>query len=187
MSALHSLGLYGAFGNPSILGDGVSLHQWVINIIKENNLNSKSVTNGLLHDLLARLVMKHHRHAQHDPKRQLTKAHIAHIVGFMICRMGLEEVTPKFVRTVWNYIPKEEPPDALWTGIDYIKKHAARGRAAITGVEGVAADGRPEGGGECVGDHVMVSKMIMLMEQDEEKEGVLLAEELVTVTHAARF
>ena len=105
MSALHSLGLYGAFGNPSILGDGVSLHQWVINIIKENNLNSKSVTNGLLHDLLARLVMKHHRHAQHDPKRQLTKAHIAHIVGFMICRMGLEEVTPKFVRTVWNYIP----------------------------------------------------------------------------------
>ena len=125
--------------------------------------------------------MKHHRHAQHDPKRQLTKAHIAHIVGFMICRMGLEEVTPKFVRTVWNYIPKEEPPDALWTGIDYIKKHAARGRAAITGVEGVAADGRPEGGGECVGDHVMVSKMIMLMEQEEEKEGVLLAEELVTV------
>ena len=71
--------------------------------------------------------MKHHRHAQHDPKRQLTKAHIAHIVGFMICRMGLEEVTPKVVRTVWNYMPKEEPPDALWTGIDYIKKHAARG------------------------------------------------------------
>ena len=181
MSALHSLGLDGAFGNPSILGDGVSLHQWVINIIKENNLTSNSVTNGLLHDLLARLVMKHHRHAQHDPKRQLTKAHIAHIVGFMICRMGLEEVTPKFVRTVWNYIPKEEPPDALWTGIDYIKKHAARGRAAITGVEGVAADGRPEGGGECVGDHVMVSKMIMLMEQEEEKERALLAEELVTV------
>ena len=157
------------------------MHQWVINIIKENNLNSKSVTNGLLHDLLARLVMKHHRHAQHDPKRQLTKAHIAHIVGFMICRMGLEEVTPKVVRTVWNYMPKEEPPDALWTGIDYIKKHAARGRAAITGVEGVAADGRPEGGGECVGDHVMVSKMIMLMEQEEEKERALLAEELVTV------
>ena len=181
MSALHSLGLYGAFGNPSILGDGVSLHQWVINIIKENNLTSNSVTNGLLHDLLARLVMKHHRHAQHDPKRQLTKAHIAHIVGFMICRMGLEEVTPKVVRTVWNYMPKEEPPDALWTGIDYIKKHAARGRAAITGVEGVAADGRPEGGGECVGDHVMVSKMIMLMEQEEEKERALLAEELVTV------
>ena len=181
MSALHSLGLDGAFGNPSILGDGVSLHQWVINIIKENNLTSNSVTNGLLHDLLARLVMKHHRHAQHDPKRQLTKAHIAHIVGFMICRMGLEEVTPKFVRTVWNYIPKEEPPNALWTGIDYIKKHAARGRAAITGVEGVAADGRPEGGGECVGDHVMVSKMIMLMEQEEEKERALLAEELVTV------
>ena len=151
MSALHSLGLDGAFGNPSILGDGVSLHQWVINIIKENNLTSNSVTNGLLHDLLARLVMKHHRHAQHDPKRQLTKAHIAHIVGFMICRMGLEEVTPKVVRTVWNYMPKEEPPDALWTGIDYIKKHAARGRAAITGVEGVAADGRPEGGGECDG------------------------------------
>ena len=181
MSALHSLGLDGAFGNPSILGDGVSLHQWVINIIKENNLTSNSVTNGLLHDLLARLVMKHHRHAQHDPKRQLTKAHIAHIVGFMICRMGLEEVTPKVVRTVWNYIPKEEPPNALWTGIDYIKKHAARGRAAITGVEGVAADGRPEGGGECVGDHVMVSKMIMLMEQEEEKERALLAEELVTV------
>ena len=181
MSALHSLGLDGAFGNPSILGDGVSLHQWVINIIKENNLTSNSVTNGLLHDLLARLVMKHHRHAQHDPKRQLTKAHIAHIVGFMICRMGLEEVTPKVVRTVWNYMPKEEPPDALWTGIDYIKKHAARGRAAITGVEGVAADGRPEGGGECVGDHVMVSKMIMLMEQEEEKERALLAEELVTV------
>ena len=175
------MGLYGAFGNPSILGDGVSLHQWVINIIKENNLTSNSVTNGLLHDLLARLVMKHHRHAQHDPKRQLTKAHIAHIVGFMICRMGLEEVTPKVVRTVWNYMPKEEPPDALWTGIDYIKKHAARGRAAITGVEGVAADGRPEGGGECVGDHVMVSKMIMLMEQEEEKERALLAEELVTV------
>ena len=156
MSALHSLGLDGAFGNPSILGDGVSLHQWVINIIKENNLTSNSVTNGLLHDLLARLVMKHHRHAQHDPKRQLTKAHIAHIVGFMICRMGLEEVTPKVVRTVWNYMPKEEPPDALWTGIDYIKKHAARGRAAITGVEGVAADGRRDdnvggaggGGGE---------------------------------------
>ena len=81
MSALHSLGLDGAFGNPSILGDGVSLHQWVINIIKENNLTSNSVTNGLLHDLLARLVMKHHRHAQHDPKRQLTKAHIAHIFG----------------------------------------------------------------------------------------------------------
>ena len=175
------MGLDGAFGNPSILGDGVSLHQWVINIIKENNLTSNSVTNGLLHDLLARLVMKHHRHAQHDPKRQLTKAHIAHIVGFMICRMGLEEVTPKVVRTVWNYMPKEEPPDALWTGIDYIKKHAARGRAAITGVEGVAADGRPEGGGECVGDHVMVSKMIMLMEQEEEKERALLAEELVTV------
>ena len=181
MSALHSLGLDGAFGNPSILGDGVSLHQWVINIIKENNLTSNSVTNGLLHDLLARLVMKHHRHAQHDPKRQLTKAHIAHIVGFMICRMGLEEVTPKVVRTVWNYIPKEEPPNALWTGIDSIKKHAARGRAPITGVEGVAADGRPEGGGECVGDHVMVSKMIMLMEQEEEKERALLAEELVTV------
>ena len=182
MSALHSLGLDGAFGNPSILGDGVSLHQWVINIIKENNLTSNSVTNGLLHDLLARLVMKHHRHAQHDPKRQLTKAHIAHIVGFMICRMGLEEVTPKVVRTVWNYMPKEEPPDALWTGIDYIKKHAARGRAPITGVEGVAADGRPEGGGECVGNHVMVSKMIMLVEQEEEEEErALLAEELVTV------
>ena len=175
------MGLDGAFGNPSILGDGVSLHQWVINIIKENNLTSNSVTNGLLHDLLARLVMKHHRHAQHDPKRQLTKAHIAHIVGFMICRMGLEEVTPKVVRTVWNYMPKEEPPDALWTGIDYIKKHAARGRAAITGVEGVAADGRPEGGGECVGDQVMVSKMIMLVEQEEEEERALLAEELVTV------
>ena len=133
MLALSSLGLDGPFENPTILGEDESLHEWVIKRIKEKNLNYNSVTNGLLYDLLARLVVKKNQHGKdHDPKRQLTKAQVAHIVAFIICRMGLDEVTPKMVRGVWNYIPKEEPPNSLWAGIASIKKRA-RGGAPITG------------------------------------------------------
>ena len=133
MLALSSLGLDGPFENPTILGEDESLHEWVIKRIKEKNLNYNSVTNGLLYDLLARLVVKKNQHGKdHDPKRQLTKAQVTHIVAFMICRMGLDEVTPKIVRGVWNYIPQEEPPNSLWAGIAFIKKRA-RGGAPITG------------------------------------------------------
>ena len=50
--------------------------------------------------------------------------------------MAFEEVTEKIVRGVWNKMPTEESPTALWkAGIDFIKKHERRGGAE--GAEGV--------------------------------------------------
>ena len=66
MSALHSLGLDAAFENPAILGEGVSLYQWMINRIKSDNLTCSVVTNGLVHDLFCRVHIKKSRHDQHD-------------------------------------------------------------------------------------------------------------------------
>ena len=120
MSALHTLGLDAAFENPAILGEGVSIYQWMINRIKSDNLTCSIVTNGLIHDLLCRVHIKKSRHDQHDPKRQLSKTQMCHILCFLICRMTLEEVTQKIVRAVWNKIPKEESPTDLWAGIDFI-------------------------------------------------------------------
>ena len=60
----------------------------------------------------------------------------------------MEEITASIVRGVTKRIPQEEPPDALWTGIDFIKK-----QASVAG-EGDGADERLDGGkgGEsCVG------------------------------------
>ena len=150
MSALRSLGLYEAFENEAILADRVSLYEWMISKIKSENMTSSSVTNALFHDLLACLQTKKSRFDQHDPKKQLTKAQIAHILSFMICRMNLDQVTPKLVRGIWNYVPKEQPPTDLWPGIKYVKKQASEG-TPTTGVE------EDDGGGDHPGvtdDHV---------------------------------
>lgn len=131
MSALHSLGLDAAFENPAILGEGVSLYQWMINRIKSDNLTCSIVTNGLVHDLFCRVHIKKSRHDQHDPKRQFSKTQMCHILCFLICRMTSEEVTQKIERAVWKKIPKEQSPTDLWTGIDFIKKQASGGATTI--------------------------------------------------------
>ena len=130
MATLNSLGLNEVFENPAILGEGISIHQWLISRIKVNNLTSSVVTNGLLFDLQSHVHIKRSRHDKHDPKRQLTKAEMTHILCFLICRMAFEEVTEKIVRGVWNKMPTEESPTALWkAGIDFIKKHERTGGA----------------------------------------------------------
>ena len=73
MATLNSLGLNEVFENPAILGEGISIHQWLISRIKVNNLTSSVVTNGLLFDLQSHVHIKRSRHDKHDPKRQLTK------------------------------------------------------------------------------------------------------------------
>ena len=148
MSALHTLGLDAAFENPAILGEGVTIHEWMLNRIKCDNLTSSIVTNGLVHDLSRHVHAKASRHHQHDPTRSISKAEMTHILCFLTSRMSMEEITASIVRGVTKRIPKEEPPDALWTGIDFIKK-----QASVAG-EGDGADERLDGGkgGEsCVG------------------------------------
>ena len=84
MSALHTLGLDAAFENPAILGEGVTIHQWMLNRIKCDNLTSSIVTNGLVHDLSRHVHVKTSRHHQHDPTRSISKAEMTHILCFLV-------------------------------------------------------------------------------------------------------
>ena len=123
MVSLEALGLNEPFKNPTILSKGVSIHEWLIDRIKSDNLTHTAASNGLLYDLNEHVPKRSIRHAQLDPTRELSKRQMAHILCFLISRMRFEEVTNKIVRSISHKFPKGEPPTALWkSGIDYIQK-----------------------------------------------------------------
>ena len=128
-----------------------------------DNLVSTNVTNGLVHDLFRRVYVKKNQHDRHDPRKQLSKVEMTHILCYLVARMSMEDVTANVVRAVFKKIPKEECPSDLWvTGIDFIKKLASVGGETV---------GRASGGGKGVAGQMervmllMVAKMILLVEQ----------------------
>ena len=123
MASLASLGLNEPLDNPEILGEGVSIHEWMINRIKCDNITCSVLSNGFLYDLNAHVQFVQNQFSQSDHARQLSRRQVAHILCFLMKRMSFEDVTRSIVRGIWKRFPKEEPPTAVWkSGMDYIQK-----------------------------------------------------------------
>ena len=123
MASLAALGLNDPLDNPAILGEDVSIHEWMINRIKCDNITCSVLSNGLLYDLNAHVQSKKNQFSQYDHAKHLSRRQVAHILCFLMKRMSFEEVTRSIERGIWKRFPKEEPPTAVWkSGIEYIQK-----------------------------------------------------------------
>ena len=136
-----TLALFHAFQDPSLLAEGQSLCDWLLNTIELENYTSKNVTNSFVTELCGHVYIKKSRH-EVIPRTKLTRENISHILCFMVCRLKIEEVTESILRGIWKRMPKKDSrPDEPWEGIKFITDTSGRtqGEGTASGASGTFA------------------------------------------------